>query len=121
MKTFAYLSASIVMGLTLVGPVSAAPTPDASPMAPRSGDAEPAERPSASDAIENPRVVTGRVLNVDAGAGTIVIQTPLGVIALRGPSEDLRLVRVGDVVEVEMVGDEDYPSASPPMEPGSRH
>ena len=119
MKTFAQLSAAMVVGLTLAGSVHAAPNPDAQSMPPRNGAVPPAPERSTEDS-ENPRVVTGRVLKVDAGAGTIVIQTPIGVIALRGPAEDLREVAVGDLVQVEMVGDEDYPSASPPMEPGDK-
>ena len=117
MKTFAHLSAAIVIGLALAGAAQAAPNPDHQSMPPPPTGVIP---PSAEDR-ENPRVVTGRVLKVDAGSGTIVIQTPIGVIALRGPSEDLRDVAVGDIVQVEMVGDEDFPSASPPMtEPGEK-
>jgi hypothetical protein len=113
MKTFASLSA-LVLGLTLAGAAGATPSPGADAMPPPGGGAVPGTPWSAEDQ-ENPRVMTGRVLKVDAQAGTLVIQTPIGVIALRGPSEDLRGVSVGDLVEVEMVGDEDYPSASPPM------
>ena len=72
--------------------------------------------PSESTDSESARVVTGRVLRVNAEEGTLVIQTPVGVIALRGPREDLRDVNVGDIVQVEMV-DGNYPSASPPLEP----
>lgn len=114
MKTMVSLSA-LVIALTLAGPVHAAPSPDAQSMPPRNGDVTSNESWSANGDRENPRVVTGRVLKVDAQEGTLVIQTPIGVLALRGPSQDLRDVSVGDVVEVEMVGDEDYPSASPPM------
>jgi hypothetical protein len=114
MKTFASLSA-LVMGLALVGTAQATPNPDAQSMPPHTGGMTSNQPWSAADASENPRVVTGRVVNVDAQQGTLVIQTPLGVIALRGPSEDLRQVSVGDIVEVEMVGDDNAPSASPPM------
>ena len=120
MKTFALLSAAMVIGLTLAGSVHAAPNPDAQSVPPRNGAVPPVPERSTEES-ENPRVVTGRVLKVDAGAGTIVIQTPIGVIALRGPAEDLREVAVGDIVHVEMVGDEDYPSASPPMEPSDKN
>jgi hypothetical protein len=118
MKTFVSLSA-LVIGLTLVGGAAATPSPDAESMRPPSGSATPGAPWSAEDDRENPRVMTGRVLKVDAQAGMLVIQTPVGVIALRGPSEDLRGVSVGDLVEVEMVGEDDYPSASPPMLEGS--
>jgi len=120
MKTFAHLSAAIVVGLTLAGSVRAAPNPDAQSMPPRNGAVPPFEERSTAER-ENPRVVTGRVLKIDAGAGTIVIQTPIGVIALRGPTEDLRDVAVGDIVQVEIVADEDDPSASPPMEPSDQN
>lgn len=120
MKTFAHPSAAIVIGLTLAGSVHAAPNPDAQSIPPRNGAVPPFEERSTEES-ESPRVVTGRVLKVDAGAGTIVIQTPIGVIAVRGPSEDLRDVAVGDIVQIEMVGDENYPSASPPMEPSDKN
>jgi hypothetical protein len=122
MKTFVHLSAAIVIGLACAGAAQATPNPDdhQSMPPPRTGVVPPSEDRSAEDR-ENPRVVTGRVLKVDAGSGTIVIQTPIGVIALRGPSEDLRDVAVGDIVQVEVVRDEDDPSASPPMtEPGEK-
>jgi hypothetical protein len=119
MKTFASLSA-LVMGLALVGTAQATPNPDAQSMPPPHTGGMTSNQPrSAADASENPRVVTGRVVNVDAQQGTLVIQTPLGVIALRGPSEDLRQVSVGDIVEVEMVGDDNAPSASPMNETGN--
>jgi hypothetical protein len=120
MKTFALPSAATVIGLMLAGSVYAAPNPDAQSVPPRNGVVPPVREKSTEDS-ENLRVVTGRVLKVDAGAGTIVIQTPIGVIALRGPAEDLREVAVGDIVQVEMVADEDYPSASPPLEPSDKN
>lgn len=119
MKTFALLSAAMVIGLTLAGSAHAAPNPDAQIVPPPNGAVPPVPERSTEES-ENARVVTGRVLKVDAGAGTIVIQTAIGVIALRGPAEDLREVAVGDIVQVEMVGDEDVPSASPPMEPNDK-
>ena len=115
MRTIVSLSA-LAIALALAGSVHAAPTPDAQSMPPRNGGLSSNSPWSADDLRENPRVVTGRVLKVDAQEGTLVIQTPVGVLALRGPREDLRDVSVGDLVEVEMVGDEDYPSASPPMD-----
>jgi hypothetical protein len=117
MKTLRRLSVAMVIGLTLAGVVHAAPTPDVQVMPPGGSSVIPSEPRSAEDPSDSERVVTGRVLKVDADEGTIVIQTPMGVIALRGPSEDLRDVNVGDIVQVEMVGGEDYPSASPPMDP----
>ena len=118
MKTFVSLSV-LAAGVTLAGSVYAAPNPDARSMPPRNGGVTTSQPWSADDASENPHVVTGRVLEVDAQQGTLVIQTPLGVIALRGPGRDLRGMSVGDIVEVEMVGDDDqYPSASPPMDQG---
>lgn len=114
MKTFAGAFSAIVAGLTLAGWGTAAPVPDAGPHPPREGLVTSTERTTESDG-ESPRVVTGRVLRVNAQEGTIVIQTPIGIIALRGPKEDLRDVSVGDVVEVEMV-DGAYPSASPPLD-----
>lgn len=116
MKNGMSLSA-LVIGLALAGSVHAAPNPDAPSMPPPGGGLS---EPRSADEGDNPRVLTGRVLKVDAQKGTLVIQTPIGVIALRGPSEDLRGVSVGDVVEVEMVGEDDYPSASPPMNDGSK-
>jgi len=115
MKTFASLSALIV-SLALTSTVQATPNPDTQSMPPSHGGVTSTQPWAAEDESENPRVVTGRVLNVDAQQGTLVIQTPLGVIALRGPSEDLRQVNVGDIVEVEMVGDDNAPSASPRMD-----
>ena len=113
MKTFVSLVA-LVAGLALAGPVSATPNPDAQAPA-WNGGASSSEPGRADESRENPRVMTGRVLKVDAQEGTLVIQTPIGVLALRGPSEELRGVSVGDVVEVEVVGDDDHPSASPPL------
>ena len=114
MKTFAAVISSIVVGLTLAGSAPAAPVPDTGPPPPRDGFVTPNERTTEPD-NESPRVVTGRVLRVNAQEGTIVIQTPIGIIALRGPREDLRDVSVGDIVEVEMV-DGGYPSASPRLD-----
>jgi hypothetical protein len=116
MKRFGSLYATIVMGLTLVGVAHAAPTPDAGAMPPHGGAMTPNEPRSADDQSESPRVVSGRVLKVDADQGTLVIQTPIGILALRGPSEDLRDVSVGDIVQVEMVGQDNHPSASPQLD-----
>ena len=115
MKTFVSLSA-LVIGLTLAGSVAATPNPDAQAMPPPNGGVISNDPWSANDGSENPRVVTGRVLRVDAQEGTLVIQTPIGLIALRGPSADLRDVSVGDIVQVEMVAGDDHPGASPPMD-----
>ena len=117
MKTWAGAFSAIVMGLTVVGSVPAAPMPDAGPRSPRDAALTPSEPRSGEASSENPRVVTGRVLRVNVQEGTLVIQTPIGVIALRGPKEDLLEVNVGDVVQVEMV-DGEYPSASPRIDEG---
>jgi len=114
MKTFAAVFSAMVMGLMVAGSVPATPIPDDS-RPPRDTAVSPGERSTESD-TEAPRVVTGRVVRVNAQEGTIVIQTPIGLIALRGPKEDLRDVNVGDLVEVEMV-DGAHPSASPRLEP----
>jgi hypothetical protein len=115
MKPFAAVLSAIVVGLTLAGTVAAAPVPDEA-RAPREGQANPSDPRTSESDSDRPRVVTGRVLRVNAEEGTIVIQTPVGVIALRGPREDLQDVNVGDIVQVEMV-DGNYPSASPRLEP----
>ena len=115
MKILAAGLTAIVMGLTLVGIVHAVPAPEnGTTTAPR--ELTPGDSRSTDTDKDQPRVVTGRVLRVDLRAGTLVIQTSLGLIALRGPREDLRDVSVGDIVEVEMV-DGEFPSASPGMEP----
>jgi hypothetical protein len=116
MKTFAGLFATIVIMLTLAGTVPAAPMPDSEPRPRHDGALPPGEPRSSDTEAETPRVVTGRVLRVNAQEGTIVIQPPIGVIALRGPKEDLADVNVGDLVQVEMV-DGEFPSASPRMDP----
>lgn len=113
MKTFALVCSTVVVALTLVGSVPAVPMPEAARPS-RDTLPTPAERTTEADS-DGPRVVTGRVVRVNAQEGTIVIQTPIGVIALRGPKEDLRDVNVGDIVEVEMV-DGAYPSASPRLD-----
>jgi hypothetical protein len=115
MKTIERLSAALVIALAVTGVARAAPTPDTTEPRPPAATTTPH---ASDDASDSPRVVTGRVLKVDADAGSIVIQTPIGIIALRGPSEDLRQVSVGDVVQVEMVaGDDDNaPSASPRLD-----
>jgi hypothetical protein len=115
MKAFATVFSAVVVGLTLAGTVPAAPIPDEARPA-REGLVTPDELHTSDGDSESPRVVTGRVLRVNADEGTIVIQTPVGVIALRGPREDLKDVNVGDIVQVEMV-DGNYPSASPRLEP----
>ena len=115
MRAFATVFSAIVVGLTLAGTVPAAPIPDEARSA-RDGLATPSEPHTSDGNSESPRVVTGRVLRVNADEGTIVIQTPIGVIALRGPREDLKDVNVGDIVQVEMVDGND-PSASPRLEP----
>ncbi len=115
MKIFAGVFSAIVTGLTLAGTVPAAPKPDFETRPPLDGAVTPGEPRSSEADGDNPRVLTGRVVRVNAQEGTIVIQTPIGIIALRGPEEDLRDVNVGDIVQVEMV-DGEYPSASPPMD-----
>ena len=116
MKTFAAAFSAMVMGLMVAaGSVPATPIPDDEARPPRDTAVSPGERSTESD-TDAPRVVTGRVVRVNAQEGTIVIQTPIGLIALRGPKEDLRDVNVGDLVEVEMVGGA-HPSASPRLEP----
>ena len=121
MKSFLSLFAAAVVGLTLTASVNAAPNPDAQSIAPRNGAVTPGDATLPNDhSDDGPSVVTGRVLKVDAQEGTLVIQTPIGVIALRGPSEDLRELSVGDVVQVQMVRDDDTPSASPRMEPSQQ-
>ena len=115
MKTFATVLSALVVGLTLAGTAPAAPIPDEA-RPPREGLANPSEPRTSEGDSESPRIVTGRVLRVNAEEGTIVIQTPVGVIALRGPREDLQDVNVGDIVQVEMV-DGNFPSASPRIEP----
>jgi hypothetical protein len=121
MKSLLSLFAAAVVGLTLTASVHAAPNPDAQSMPPWNGAVTPGDAMSPNDLTDDgPSVVTGRVLKVDAQEGTLVIQTPIGVIALRGPSEDLRDLSVGDVVQVQMVRDDDTPSASPSMEPSQQ-
>jgi hypothetical protein len=115
MKALAAVFSTIVVGLTLAGAVPAAPIPDEARPA-RDGLVTPNEPHTSDGDSESPRVVTGRVLRVNADEGTIVIQTPVGIIALRGPREDLKDVNIGDIVQVEMV-DGSYPSASPRLEP----
>jgi len=114
MKTLVGVVSAVIVGLMLSGSVPAAPIPDDEPRPPRETTVSPRERSTESD-TDSPRVVTGRVVRVNAQEGTIVIQTPIGVIALRGPKEDLRDVNVGDLVEVEMV-DGVPPSASPRLD-----
>lgn len=114
MKTFAGVFSAVVVGLTLAGSVPAAPVPEPERRPPGDAAVTPNHRSTESES-DSPRVVTGRVVRVDAQEGTIVIQTPIGVIALRGPKEDLRGVNVGDIVEVEMV-DGENPSASPRLD-----
>ena len=113
MKTFAGVFSALVAGLALAGSVPAALTPPES--RPPADLARPLQERTTEPDSETPRVVTGRVVRVNAQEGTIVIQTPIGVIALRGPKEDLRGVNVGDLVEVEVV-DGIPPSASPRLD-----
>jgi hypothetical protein len=114
MKTFAGVFSAMVVGLTLAGSAPAVPMPDDGARPPHDRATARTERTTEPE-TDGPRVVTGRVMRVNAQEGTIVIQTPLGVIALRGPKEDLRDVNVGDIVEVEMV-DGEHPSASPRLD-----
>ncbi|HSG89184.1 MAG TPA: hypothetical protein VLA56_08225, partial [Pseudomonadales bacterium] len=71
MKTFVGLSA-VVLGLTLAGPVDATPSPDAQSMPPWNGGFTSEAPWPADESRENPRVLTGRVLKVDAQEGTLV-------------------------------------------------
>ena len=115
MKTFAGCCSAMIIALMLATTVAAAPMPDTDARPPRDGRSTPGEPRSTDTDNQNPRVVTGRVVRVNAQEGTIVIQTPVGLIALRGPKEDLVDVNVGDIVQVEMV-DGEYPSASPRLD-----
>ena len=113
MKKFATLYSAVAVMLTLSGNVLATPMPETESKPRHDGLVGPRESRSTED--ETPRVLTGRVIRVNAQEGTIVIQTPIGVIALRGPRQDLAGVSVGDIVQVELV-ESDYPAASPRLD-----
>ena len=115
MKIPSMLAATFAAGLALTGAAHAATSPDAEAPPPLLGNRWDAGAGGSAEAPDA-HVISGRVLKVDADEGTLVIQTRLGVLALRGPREGLRDVSVGDIVEVEMIAEEEAPSASPPMD-----
>ena len=71
------------------------------------------------ESIDSPNIteVTGRVLGLDREQGAMMLQTSLGVLALKGPPEALRDVAIGDVVRVRIAMAEPFEEG---LEPGQR-
>ena len=98
-----------LVALSLAATALAAPTPDAPPE--RATDPR---HPLDSD-LATDRPIIATVLEVDEDAGTVMLSTPHGNVALSVSAEVAERLHVGDVVVVVFTdaADDDFPAASP--------
>jgi len=93
----------------------AAPAMAASPSdgpSERGAATDPRRAPDADLPTDRPIVAT--VIDIDQTAGTVMLSTPHGNVALSVSPELAERLSVGDVVVVKITGDEDdFPAASP--------
>jgi len=105
----AALALALVTSVTLAAPVAAAPT--TSDLAPDRGTTDPGRAPDADLPTDRPIVAT--VIEIDQSAGTVMLSTAHGKVALSVSPELAERLTVGDVVVVRITDDDDYPAASP--------
>ena len=99
-----------VVALSLITTALAAPAPDAT------REERGTDPRSALDSdLPTDRPIIATVLEVDEEAGTVMLSTPLGNVALSVSAEVAERLHVGDAVLVRFIdGDEDdFPAASP--------
>ena len=98
-----------LVALSLAATALAAPTPDAT----RERATDP--RHALDSDLPTDRLIIATVLEVDEEAGTVMLSTPHGNVALTVSAEVAERLHVGDVVVVHFTdGDEDdFPAASP--------
>ena len=98
------------LALLIAAPVSAAPAP---------GDHRAATDPRRALDAELPidRPIIATVVKIDEAAGTVMLETPHGQVALSGSPELAERLSVGDVVVVRFTDEDDFPSALPREEP----
>lgn len=99
-----------MLALFVAAPAVAAPAPGARP------DQAPTDPRRALDAdLPTDRPIVATVIEIDEGAGTVMLSTPHGNVALSVSPELAERLTVGDVVVVRFSeGDnDDSPAASP--------
>ena len=109
----------------LAGALSLAIASPASATAPSAGVSETERGPSrpAPDAQipHDGRPIVATVVQIDQDARTVTLDTPHGPVSLAVSQEVVEALSVGDIVVVRFTdeddGDNDYPSASPPLAP----
>jgi len=99
------LSAALALALLVAAPAMAAPSPDAS-----------ADRPGLDPELPADRPIVATVVDIDEAAGTVMLSTPHGRVALSVPPELAGRLSIGDVVVVRFTDEDDFPSASPSTE-----
>jgi hypothetical protein len=91
------------LALVLAAPAVAAPAPDAATAPHRALDADlPTDRP-----------IIATVVEINEAAGTVMLSTPHGNVALSVTPELAERLTVGDIVLVRFTDEDDFPSASP--------
>ncbi len=95
------------------GPNDVTPDRDASD---RGATVDPDRTPSRELPTDRPIVAT--VIDIDQTAGTVMLSTPHGDVAVSVAPEVAERLNIGDVVVVRITDEQDSPSASPRDEPG---
>ena len=97
--------------LLCAAPVMAAPAPDSDPRA----ATDP--RRALDSELPTDRPIIATVVKIDEAAGTVMLETPHGQVALSVSPELAERLSVGDVVVVRFTDEDDFPSALPREEP----
>ena len=110
----ALVASALISVLALAAPALARPesTDEETMPSPRGG--------ADTDLPTDGRPVVATVVAIDAQALRVMLSTPHGPVALLVSQEVVRRLHVGDVVVVHFTADDDYPSASPPIEEPER-
>ena len=99
-----------VCALLLAAPVTAAPARDTAE-SDRRAATDPRRALDADLPTDRPIVAT--VVKIDGDAGTVMLETPHGQVALSVSPELAERLSVGDVVVVRFTDEDDFPAASP--------
>src|SRR5438093_12326976 len=98
------------LALLLAAPAVAAPAPS-DERSERGGVTDPRRAPDADLPTDRPIVAT--VIDIDQTAGTVMLATPHGHVALSVSPELAERLSIGDVVVVRITDEDDSPAASP--------
>lgn len=98
------------LALLLAAPAVAAPAPDTARS--ESGAATAPRRALDAD-LPTDRPIIATVVEINEAAGTVMLSTPHGNVALSVTPELAERLTVGDIVLVRFTDEDDFPSASP--------